>query len=147
MLLTFRGCSALSGFRIDKYRALIQEQAPAITSLHVEYAHFVQLTEPLSDTETDRLEDLLHYGSHAAHGATTGMLLLVTPRPGTISPWSSKATDIAHNCGLHKIKRIERGTAWRLPTQGPSLSASSVEKIKPLIHDRMTETGMQNFEE
>ena len=147
MLLTFRGSTALSGFRIDKCLALIQEQAPAVTALHVEYAHFVQLTEPLSDTEKNCLEDLLRYGMPAAHDPAAGTLLLVTPRPGTISPWSSKATDIAHNCGLQKIKRIERGTAWRLVTQGPSLPASVIEKIKPLIHDRMTETVMQDFSE
>ena len=143
MLLTLRGCAALSGFRIDRQLALIQEQAPAVTALHVEYAHFAELDAPLADVEKTRLEDLLHYGNFIRRQHDEATLLLVTPRPGTISPWSSKATDIAHNCGLQKIKRIERGTAWYLVTaQGQTLSTSVLEKIKPLLHDRMTETVM-----
>ncbi|MGH8119626.1 MAG: phosphoribosylformylglycinamidine synthase, partial [Gammaproteobacteria bacterium] len=148
MLLTLRGPAALSGFRIDRQLALIQEQAPAITALHVEYAHFAALSAPLTDAEKSRLEDLLHYGKFIQRQLTGATLLLVTPRPGTISPWSSKATDIAHNCGLQKIRRVERGVAWNLMTaQGQTPAPAVLEKIKPLIHDRMTETVMINMDQ
>lgn len=147
MILTLRGCPALSAFRLDKYLALIQAIAPGVRSLGTEFVHFVQLAEALDATEREHLDNLLSYGTPAAAQSRDGTLLLVTPRPGTISPWSSKATDIACNCGLHRVLRIERGIAWYLDTENQNaVSANNLEQIKALIHDRMTETMFMDFE-
>lgn len=147
-MLIFRGAIARSGFRISKILASIQISAPVVKSLHAEYIHFVKLNDELNTDEMARLENLFHYGAVAPETETRGTLLLVTPRPGTISPWSSKATDIAHNCGLHKVMRLERGTAWYLKTDnGVIPSPDIIENIKPLIHDRMTETVMLRFDQ
>ena len=78
-------------------------------------------------------------------GASTGTLFLVVPRPGTISPWSSKASDIAHNCGLDKVQRIERGIAYYV-TAEEGLSDLQKQKVSALIHDRMTEAVLNNLE-
>ncbi|MCV5223300.1 hypothetical protein OFC57_30780, partial [Escherichia coli] len=74
-----------------------------------------------------------------------GLLLLVTPRPGTISPWSSKSTDIAINCGLDTVKRLERGTAYYVESS-VVLSEAQADAVKALIHDRMMETVFTEFE-
>ncbi len=147
MLLTLRGCTALSGFRKDKRLASVKQLVPAVISLQTAYVHFVHLREPLSADETACLHNLLDYGQSGQENPEAH-LLLVTPRSGTISPWSSKATDIAHNCGLKKVIRVERGTAWYLITeQGETLSNDQIEKIKPIIHDRMTETVLADFDQ
>jgi phosphoribosylformylglycinamidine synthase len=147
MLLTLRGCTALSGFRRDKHLASIKTVTPEIIFLDTVYVHFVHINGQLSDAETACLNNLLNYG-HTAEQYPQGHLLLVTPRFGTISPWSSKATDITHNCGLKKVVRVERGTAWYLQTgNGNDLSSDQVELIKPFIHDRMTETVLTNFDQ
>lgn len=147
MLLTLRGCTALSGFRKDKRLASVKQLAPAVNSLQTAYVHFVHLREQLTEDETACLHNLLDYGQSGQENPE-GHLLLVTPRSGTISPWSSKATDIAHNCGLKKVIRMERGTAWHLmAVQGQTLSNDQIEKIKPVIHDRMTETVLADFDQ
>jgi len=99
----------------------------------------------LNNHEKDQLENLLDYGKATDEADYTGLQLLVIPRPGTISPWSSKATDITHNCGLNKIIRLERGTAWFLQTD-QELSTVTVDAIKPFIHDRMTEIVESDFD-
>src|SRR5690606_32554714 len=115
-----------------------------IISLDTVFVHFVHISKPLSDTETASLNNLLNYG-HVTDQNPQGHLLLVTPRFGTISPWSSKATDIAHNCGLEKVIRVERETAWYMQTaEGKVPTPVHIEKIKPLIHDRMTEMVLEN---
>ncbi|MGV8294738.1 hypothetical protein ACV36C_38515, partial [Pseudomonas aeruginosa] len=77
--------------------------------IYAEYVHFADVSAPLNAEEHGKLTRLLKYGPSLAEHAPEGRLLLVTPRPGTISPWSSKATDIAHNCGLKQVVRLERG--------------------------------------
>ncbi|HAK51373.1 MAG TPA: phosphoribosylformylglycinamidine synthase, partial [Gammaproteobacteria bacterium] len=74
-----------------------------------------------------------------------GLLRLVVPRPGTISPWSSKATDIAHICGLTAVKRIERGIAFRLQVSG-TLSEEAFHAVDQVLHDRMTETVLPDLD-
>src|SRR5690606_41064875 len=73
----------------------------------------------------------------------TGTLVLVVPRFGTISPWSSKATDIAHNCGLSAIARLERGIAYYVDGE---LSAAELQQVTALLHDRMTELALDNVD-
>ncbi len=120
-MLSLRGAPALSEFRLEKLAQKICDIHPDIQLLHTEYVHFAQLQRPLKPERQKILASLLAYGPRrlAASSETPAdaTLLLVVPRPGTISPWSSKATDIAYNCGLDEIERLERGVAWylRLP--------------------------------
>ena len=107
-MLQIRGGSALSLFRQNKLLQRLTETLPAVRGVYAEYRHFISCDCALSETETARLHTLLQYAQPGLD-APLGSLCLVTPRPGTISPWSSKATDIAHNCGLSTIERIERG--------------------------------------
>ena len=116
-----RGAPALSGFRVSKLLRSFEEMGLPIRDLYAEFVHFADLSAPLDAEARETLGKLLTYGPTIAEHAPTGLLFLVTPRPGTISPWSSKATDIAHNCGLKQISRLERGIAYYLET--PALSA------------------------
>ena len=143
-----RGSLALSFFRTEKLLQQIREQVPAVTRMRAEYIHFIELDEHLLEEEERRLRKLLAYGPAAEGASADGEQLLVVPRPGTISPWSSKATDIVHNCGLLKVLRVERGVMYRLETDdsGP-LPASKREGLLPMIHDRMTEVVLDGLDE
>jgi phosphoribosylformylglycinamidine synthase len=147
-MLSLRGAPALSEFRLEKLAQKISTLHPDIQLLHTEYVHFAQLHRPLAAPHEKILASLLTYGPRTAAqspAAADATLLLVVPRPGTISPWSSKATDIAHNCGLEEIERLERGIAFylRLPA---ALSRSARESVAALLHDRMTETVLPTLE-
>ena len=146
MLLTLRGCTALSAFRVEKYLSSTQAIASGIRSLDTQYIHFVHLSEPLSASEQSHLDGLLYYGVKPDQVPEHDFSLLITPRPGTISPWSSKATDIAHNCGLNKVLRIERGTVWYFQTE-KDLSDDDINTVKSLIHDRMTEVVLNDIDD
>ena len=137
-ILTLRGTTALSPFRLEKLLRPLQEKHPALRAINAEFVHFVQLSEPLSKDETSILEALITYGSPAIN-ALNGALVLVLPRIGTISSWASKATDIAHNCGLKNVKRIERGIAFYVENDG-ELAKDAHAAILHAIHDPMTET-------
>jgi phosphoribosylformylglycinamidine synthase len=146
--LSLRGGNALSDFRLKKLLSSLESSAPAITALRAEFLHFVELSKPLSGERFSRLERLLSYGPATAGKAAGGDLLLVVPRLGTISPWSSKATDIARSCGLTEVTRIERGVAFRVRRKGGStLSAGERAALLPLIHDRMTETVLSSLDQ
>lgn len=133
-----RGSPALSEFRVNKLLELCREQDLPITDIYAEFMHFADLTADLNSEEVEKVEKLLTYGPTIQEHEPAGSLLLVTPRPGTISPWSSKATDIARNCGLSKVKRLERGTAYYVESSS-TLSPSQLVQVKALIHDRMME--------
>ncbi len=143
-MLTLRGAPALSAFRLDKVAQKLAVIHPGIRLLRTQYLHFAQLFSPLSATQHAVLESLLCYGPEAGSQAEfddaqpSVQLRLVVPRFGTISPWSSKATDIAHNCGLLEVERLERGVAWYL-TMPEALSAIERELVDAELHDRMTE--------
>ncbi len=141
-LLRLRGRNALSPFRVAKVLAALAAARPqhSITGLAATFWHFVALRRELTSAERATLERLLTYGPHDVAGSDSGELLLVVPRPGTISPWSSKATDIASNCGLDAAERIERGVGYRIAVRnGAPLSAADRDALLPLLHDRMTE--------
>ena len=160
-MLQLRGNPALSSFRLRKLTASIQARLPEVAHVYAEYVHFVDLDQALSGADEALLGRLLEYGPkglQAEHPhpdplpegegdkvslretCDLGELLLVTPRPGTISPWASKATDIAHNCGLSSIRRLERGVAYYFNrADGAALSDTELNAIMPLVHDRMTE--------
>jgi len=139
-MLILRGAPALSSFRINKLLKECQSVVADLGNVYAEYVHFADLKRPLSDGSLETLKKLLTYGSQKQVQETKGAFLLVVPRPGTISPWSSKATDIAFNCGLSEINRVERGVSWYLQDlNGDELSQEKLESLKPLLHDRMME--------
>ncbi|PBI82078.1 phosphoribosylformylglycinamidine synthase [Rahnella victoriana] len=133
-----RGSPALSAFRINKLLSRCQEARLPVSDIYAEYVHFADVSAPLNSDEQTKLQRLLKYGPSLAEHAPSGRLLLVTPRPGTISPWSSKATDIAHNCGLSQVLRLERGLAFYV--QAPQLTEAQWNELGALLHDRMMET-------
>ena len=146
-VLKLRGPVALSGFRVARLLALLQKVDASVRGIRAEYWHFVELGRPLQDDEALLLERLLRYGDPApgeSPGQKRGALLLVVPRIGTISPWSSKATDIARNCGLAPVSRIERGIAYRLEGGTPQDMRPA---LAALLHDRMTEAVLASLEE
>ncbi|WP_461481408.1 phosphoribosylformylglycinamidine synthase [Porticoccus sp.] len=139
----FRGAPALSDFRKQQLLSALRAIDPGVEKLYAEYLHFADLRQPLSADEIGTLEALLQYGPRMVREMPRGQLLLVTPRPGTISPWSSKATDIAHNAGLAVINRLERGIAYYLQGQ---LSEANQPTLRAVLHDRMVETVLTDVE-
>ena len=101
-MLTLSGAPALSDFRTARLLTALRSRVPAVESLTTRYTHFVQAGRALTADERRVLDALLTYGPALASDAIQShdQLIVVTPRPGTISPWSSKATDIAQVCGL-----------------------------------------------
>ncbi|WP_456867176.1 phosphoribosylformylglycinamidine synthase [Ewingella americana] len=145
MMEILRGSPALSAFRINKLLSRCQDAHLPVSDIYAEYVHFADVSAPLNSDEQTKLQRLLKYGPSLAEHAPAGRLLLVTPRPGTISPWSSKATDIAHNCGLSQVLRLERGLAFYV--QAPSLTDAQWRQLGALLHDRMMETLFDRFED
>ncbi|MBQ2560940.1 MAG: phosphoribosylformylglycinamidine synthase, partial [Fibrobacter sp.] len=137
-MLILRGTPALSDFRLQKLSSDFKAAGLSVASVYAEFLHVVDLSAELSDAETETLKKVLHYGPAREPKALEGELFVVCPRPGTISPWSSKATDIAHICGLPAIKRIERAIAYYVKFDG-AVPAGAREKISAKIHDRMTQ--------
>lgn len=138
----FKGAAALSDFRKEKLLKQLSNIDKNIKSVTAEYIHFVDTDRELFAEEADRLGILLSYGS-AFEGDDSGELFLVTPRAGTISSWSSKATDIARNSGLKAVTRIERGIAYYLQTFG----SVNKQAVAPLLHDRMTQSVLASVDE
>ena len=139
MFQTFRGSPALSEFRIQGLMQKFQQNQLPVKSVYAEYLHFVELNRPLVSEQEAKLKALLHYGPTLAEHDAKGETFIVIPRVGTISSWSSKATDIAHNCGLNEVERIERGLAYYFELSQP-LDEKTTEKLTALLHDRMMET-------
>ncbi len=147
-LLTLRGRHALSPFRLTKLLSALSATRPqhAVAGIDATYWHFVETGRDLDASERATLERILIYGPHDAAAAETGDFLLVVPRPGTISPWSSKATDIARNCGLAAVTRIERGVGFHVAMRdGATLPAADRAALLPLLHDRMTEAVLDDL--
>jgi phosphoribosylformylglycinamidine synthase len=142
-LLVLPGAPALSGFRIEKLLVRICALEPAATGLEAHFMHFASLARPLSEGETRILQQLLTYGPRvpAASRSTDAERLLVVPREGTISPWSSKASDIAHVCGLAAVERVERGIEYRIVARRP-LGPQRLSQLAPVLLDRMTEMAL-----
>ena len=143
-MLILRGAPALSAFRHGKLLDLLRARVPAVTGLYAEFAHFAQTCGTLGDDEQKVLARLLKYGPSVPVQEPAGRLFLVVPRLGTISPWSSKASDIARNCGLGKIERLERGIAYYVSGE---LSAADAQTVAALLHDRMTQRVLAGMDE
>jgi phosphoribosylformylglycinamidine synthase len=139
----FEGGNALSDFRAQQLLPRLAAVHDKITGLAARYVHLVGADHAPGAEERRRLADLLTYGDPYG-GPSEGALLVVTPRFGTVSPWASKATDIAHNCGI-ALKRVERVVEYRIQLKSgllgkPSLSADQLAGVAALLHDRMTES-------
>ena len=147
-MLSLRGSAALSDFRLDKILSSLKSVAPRISHLYAEFWHFAWSDEALTASQQATLQQILSYGPKMQEETPSGQLLLVIPRPGTISPWASRATDIANHCGLESIKRLERGVAYYATTaDGSPLTANELQALKSLIHDRMTEAVFNDIKE
>src|SRR5450830_748097 len=156
IMLILPGSNALSAFRSQRLLAQLQGAAPAVTGVQARFVHFIDSSAPLSSADSERLAAMLTYGEPAAAPFTEGALeeFIVIPRFGTISPWASKATDIAHNCGMAQVHRIERGVAYTVSRKGgllgtslgaaKALSADQVTAAAALLHDRMTESVLRD---
>ena len=144
-MLILRGTPALSDFRLQKLTSDFKAAGLPVATVYAEFLHVVDLSADLSADEKATLEKVLHYGPMREVRALDGELFVVCPRPGTISPWSSKATDIAHICGLPAIKRIERAIAYYVKFDGAA-PADAREKISAKIHDRMTQAVFADTE-
>ena len=150
MFLTYTGKSALSSFRLEKLRTAIKAAAldEYISLEATRHWYFASLKSELSATEESLLDRLLGLdeGAGGPKGADKLTRLLVVPRLGTISPWSSKATEIAQHCALPTVSRIERGVVYYFKTRsGHALSRTEIKALLPLLHDRMTESVVTDF--
>ena len=143
-ILLFRGRCALPAFRRERLVERARACVPSVTDLDAHWVYFVRSGD-ISAWIVERLEQLLDASfivrdrAHAVLDAT----IVVAPRPGTISPWSSKATDIARHCGLADVSRIERGVAWSIAQTGDNLCETSGTLAgSGLLHDRMTQCAI-----
>src|SRR6476619_1107352 len=120
-MIELPGAPAVSEFRIAKLRPALEKQHPGIGAVGARFIHFVDVARDLDARERALLERLLTYGPREPDGVArlVGAELIVVPRFGTVSPWSSKATDIARVCGLEAVRRIERGIVWTVASQQP----------------------------
>ena len=143
VLLSYTGPQALSEFRRAPLLARTRSFGAPIDDLTTSYVYLILLHAPVIDSVQRNLESIL--GSEQPYVAAARGQILVTPRPGTTSPWSTKATDILHNCGLDQVARIERGTAYNF-TSSRALTAAELESIRPLLYDRMTEAIVDDVE-
>jgi phosphoribosylformylglycinamidine synthase len=142
VLTTVPGGNALSPFRAAALLARLRRVAPSITGVTARHVHWVASVEPLDEATTATVERLLTYGppdAGEAQGAHVAVVV-VAPRLGTLSPWASKATDIAHNCGVD-VRRVERVTEYHLATAEP-LTEEEWGAAADLLHDRMTEAAL-----
>ncbi len=141
------GATALSDFRIAKLLARLRARHAGVRAVSARFVHFVAVRRELSNAESQLLARLLTYGPRDAGAVQPAgdASVWVVPRPGTISPWSTKATDIAHVCGLDAVQRIERGIEYRLTLAGAA-DAKLLESLAAELLDRMVEAPLFSAE-
>ncbi len=148
----FEGGSAISDFRARQLLPRLQAIEPRIEGIGARFVHLVVTDAVLAGADKDRFAALLSYGEPFEAPPKAGAMVVVTPRLGTVSPWASKATDIAHNCGL-ALRRVERITQYHLnlkaPLLGkaPTLEGDRLAAVAALLHDRMTESVLARLEQ
>jgi len=155
-MLILPGSNALSAFRSQRLLSQLQSAAPSIAAVQARFYHFIDSSAPLTVEDTERLSAMLTYGEPAAQTLYEGVTeeFFVIPRLGTISPWASKATDIAHNCGMAHVHRIERGIGYTVVLKSgllgtgigapKKLDEGDIALVAALLHDRMTESVLRN---
>ena len=147
-IIHIAGGPAYSKFRKEKLLEKLQTVNPQIKDIHSEYLHIVWCEKKIAASEKDTLEKILHYGPKAQALDFKDNAIITTPRPGTISPWASRATDIANHCGLYDIKRIERAVAVYIELKNGALLSEDQKKVLAVyLHDRMTEVSIFNLDD
>lgn len=149
-MLVLTGSTAHSDFRLRKLLRAVQHELPAVQAFSSHFVHIIECARELTVDETSVVQQLLAYG----HGlreddaglGNEGVTRLVVPRPGTISPWSSKATDIVHNCGLDAVVRLERGVVWDIVLKKP-LTDAELLILDGYLHDKMTQAVLADVDE
>ncbi len=143
----FPGSSVLSSFRRERLLKRFVGLGLPVSDIHGQYEHYVWTDAALVDPDRARVAALLDYGEPqlVRKSDVRSLVLRVFPRLGTVSPWASKASDIAHNCGLPAVRRIERGIRYVVtPNHGilgtKHITAEQLRQIAACLHDRMTET-------
>ncbi len=147
-MLRLRGSQAYSNFRIQKVLAEVKQVLPQVNSIDTEFQHLVKFhdqEQSLDSNELAILERLMTYGPCTSEVEHQGQRLFVLPRFGTISPWSTKASDIVAHCGLSKIARVERGIGFYIDAES-DLNQSELDIIARLIHDPMTESVVSDID-
>ncbi|MGE4570661.1 MAG: phosphoribosylformylglycinamidine synthase [Gammaproteobacteria bacterium] len=140
MISLHSGIQALSKFKIKALQEKLSVSLSGITLLGVEFTHFIDSKSELSAEHTEQLNKLLNYAPAVDYSHSSDHLT-ITPRQGTISPWSSKASDIAHLCGLSELNRVERGITYHFDK---TLNEDSTSKVLSIIMDRMTESFLKD---
>jgi len=140
MISLHSGIQALSKFKIKALQEKLSASHSGITLLGAEFTHFIDLKSGLRAEHTEQLNKLLNYAPAVDYSHSSDHLT-ITPRQGTISPWSSKASDIAHLCGLNELNRVERGITYHFDK---ALNEDSTSKVLSIIMDRMTESFLKD---
>lgn len=138
-MIILPGSTALSDFRINKLLNEIKITTDKIDSVTASFVHFIETENELNESRLKVLKKLLAYGPAPKKTDSRGVKLTVIPRAGSISPWSSKATEIAASCGLESVIRIERGIEYTLETEA-DLTVTEIREISGILHDRMLQT-------
>jgi len=141
-MLTLIGAPAFSPARLARRLERLKRANPRVAEISARFVHFVDVSGELEEADQRVLAQLLEYGPRLAAPDASGKVMVVVPRLGTLSPWSSKASDIVRNCGIHAVRRIERGIRWTL--------AGSIDDERALraeLHDRMTESVLDDERE
>ena len=133
------GNKAASEFRLAKILSSLKAIEPSVNKVSAHFLYLIENEQPLTTDQLNKLNQLLDVDSAAADDLSSNVII-ISPRPGTISPWSSKATDILHNCGLTSIRRIERAISWQLELDDIAPADSDViQNLSNELFDRMTE--------
>jgi len=138
-MLVLQGAPTHSEFRLRKLEQRLLDATGQVLRVYAEAMYLADLEQALDTEEKSLLERLLHYGPRLPRQKRAGQLVLVVPRPGTISPWSSKATDIARNCGLAKVRRLEQGAAYYLRGLPAQVDDGLLTAVAAPLHDPMTQ--------
>ena len=150
MIHTHQGISALGAFKTKALQVKISKAQPGLNLLAAEFIHLADLNEALTEVETNHLDHLLSYAPVLSVNAAQSSIVVI-PRLGTISPWSSKATDIVHLCDINKINRIERATIYHFDakiTKSPQVLAAIMDKMTESVLDSINDahTLFDSFE-
>ena len=145
-MLILRGSPALSPFRLQKLLQDLHATGVQPRAITAQFVHVIDLSQDLTPRHRTVLEKLLTYGPARHADTIEGWLQVVAPRPGTISPWSSKATDIAQICGLDAVRRIERAVAYTVDLNSATLTAPQRAACAAKLHDRMTQAVFNDVE-
>lgn len=139
VMIILRGAPSHSEFRLQKLLADFKADGLPVQSVYAEFVHAAEVEGELGVDDRSILEKLLTYGPKLEEHTPEGLRRVVAPRPGTLSPWSSKATDIAHICGLSSLERVERAVAFWVDLGGATLDAAQLKALDARLHDRMTQ--------